>query len=159
MSLLRPRTRSDPAEMGDRTPMLMSIQNPERVLNILRSSTLTSRVVGMGPAGRRSRAPPGGGGAGWDGRAGVPVPPLWWWLAGRSWRSCRNSFALGVGSEGQEHVFEPGALGGPELGEGDASCQGHRPDPSRVGVRAYGAVPCERAGDPGPFEGVREVAR
>src|SRR4051812_37697654 len=40
--------------MGDRTPMLMSIQNPERVLNILRSSTLTSRVVGMGWAVRRA---------------------------------------------------------------------------------------------------------
>ena len=36
--------------------MLMSIQNPERVLNILRSSTLTSRVVGMGRAVRRAGA-------------------------------------------------------------------------------------------------------
>src|SRR3954454_20518861 len=55
-SLWRPRTRSDPAEMGDRTPMLMSIQNPERVLNILRSSTLTRRVVGMGRPVRRTGA-------------------------------------------------------------------------------------------------------
>ena len=45
------------------------------------------------------------------------------------------------------------------LGEGDASCQGHGPHPSRVGVRAYRAVPCERAGDPGLLEGVCEVAR
>src|SRR4051794_41939509 len=42
--------------MGDRAPMLMSIQNPERVLNILRSSTLTSRVAGMGWAVRRDGA-------------------------------------------------------------------------------------------------------
>src|SRR3954447_25188929 len=55
-SLLWPRTRSDPAEMGDRTPMLMSIQKPERVLNILRNSTLTSRVAGMGRAVRRAGA-------------------------------------------------------------------------------------------------------
>ncbi len=48
--------RSDPAEMGDRTPMLMSIQEPERVLNILRSSILTSRVVGMGRTIRRAGA-------------------------------------------------------------------------------------------------------
>ncbi len=34
-----------PVAMTDRTPMLTSIQKPERVLNILRSSTLTSRVV------------------------------------------------------------------------------------------------------------------
>ena len=45
-----------PVAMTDRTPMLMSIQNPERVLNILRSSTLTSRVVGMGWTVRRSGA-------------------------------------------------------------------------------------------------------
>src|SRR3954465_8237976 len=138
--------------MGDREPMLMSIQNPERVLNILRSSTLTSRVVGMGWAVRRA-------GSASMGRGGTIAAAPRWCREGRSWRSCRNSFALGVGSEGQEHVFEPGALGGPELGEGDASCQGHRPDPSRVGVRAYRAVPCDRPGDPGPFEGVREVAR
>jgi hypothetical protein len=37
--------------------------------------------------------------------------------------------------------------------------QGHGPDPSGVGVRADRAVPCERAGDPGLLEGVREVAR
>ena len=121
--------------------MLTSIQNPERVLNILRSSTLTSRVVGMGRAVRRA------------GAASVVVGE------GRSWRSCRNSFALGVGSERQEHVFEPGALGGPELGEGDAGGQGHGPDPSGVGIRADRAVPGERAGDPGLLEGVREVAR
>src|SRR4051794_41816842 len=42
--------------MGDRAPMLMSIQNPERVLNILRSSTLTSRLAGMGRAVRRAGA-------------------------------------------------------------------------------------------------------
>ena len=36
--------------------MLTSIQNPERVLNILRSSTLTSRVVGMGRTTRRAGA-------------------------------------------------------------------------------------------------------
>ena len=36
--------------------MLMSIQKPERVLNILRNSTLTSRVAGMGPAVRRAGA-------------------------------------------------------------------------------------------------------
>ena len=45
-----------PVAMTDRTPMLMSIQNPERVLNILRSSTLTSRVVGMGRTTRRAGA-------------------------------------------------------------------------------------------------------
>ena len=45
-----------PVAMTDRTPMLTSIQNPERVLNILRSSTLTSRVVGMGRAVRRTGA-------------------------------------------------------------------------------------------------------
>ena len=101
-----------------------------------------------------------GGRASWTGRppAGLSDGPGWW-PPGRSWRSCRNSFALGVGSERQEHVFEPGALGGPELGEGDARCQGHGPDPSGVGVRADRAVPGERAGDPGPLEGVREVAR
>jgi pyrimidine deaminase RibD-like protein len=36
--------------------MLMSIQKPERVLNILRSSILTSRVVGMGRMIRRAGA-------------------------------------------------------------------------------------------------------
>ena len=43
-----------PVAMTDRTPMLMSIQNPEQVLNILRSSTLMSRVMGMGWAVRRA---------------------------------------------------------------------------------------------------------
>jgi hypothetical protein len=42
--------------MGDRTPMLTRIQNPDRVLNILRNSTVTSRVVGMGRAVRRTGA-------------------------------------------------------------------------------------------------------
>ena len=51
-----------PVAMTDRTPMLMSIQNPERVLNILRSSTLTSRVVGMGRAVRRAGRPVVAGG-------------------------------------------------------------------------------------------------
>ena len=45
-----------PVAMTDRTPMLTSIQKPERVLNILRSSTLTSRVVGIGRAARRAGA-------------------------------------------------------------------------------------------------------
>ena len=45
-----------PVAPTDRTPMLMSIQKPERVLNILRSSTFTSRVVGMGGAVRRRGA-------------------------------------------------------------------------------------------------------
>jgi hypothetical protein len=36
--------------------MLTSIQKPERVLNILRSSILTSRVVGMGRTTRRAGA-------------------------------------------------------------------------------------------------------
>ena len=120
--------------------MPTSIQNPERVLNILRSSTLTSRLVGMGWAVRRA-----GSASMVSGGTIVAVS--------------RSSFALGVGSECHLHVLEPLASGGPELGEGDASCQGHRPHPSRVGVRAYRAVPCKRAGDPGPFEGVREVAR
>ena len=43
-----------PVAMTDRAPMLMSIQNPERVLNILRSSTLTRRGVGMGRLVRRT---------------------------------------------------------------------------------------------------------
>ena len=36
--------------------MLTSNQNPERVLNILRSSTLTSRLVGIGWTVRRTGA-------------------------------------------------------------------------------------------------------
>ena len=47
-----------PVARTDSTPMLTSIQNPERVSNILRSSILTSRVVGMGPAVRRTGAAP-----------------------------------------------------------------------------------------------------
>ena len=35
----------------------------------------------------------------------------------------------------------------------------HRAPLREVGVRADQAVPCERAGDPGLLEGVREVAR
>ena len=38
--------------------MLTSIQKPERVSNILRSSILTSRVVGMGRTVRRAGAAP-----------------------------------------------------------------------------------------------------
>src|SRR3954453_7235225 len=148
--------------MGDRTPMLMSIQKPERVLNILRNSTLTSRVAGMGRGVRRA------------GAASVVVaggtivavmPPLLWvvvwggWPAGRSWRSCRNSFALSVGGEREKHVFEAGALGRPELGEGDAGGQGHSSDPSGGGIGGGRAVAGERAGDPSLLECVSEVAR
>ena len=50
------KMRTAPVAMTERTPMLTSIQKPERVSNILRSSILTSRVVEMGPAVRRAGA-------------------------------------------------------------------------------------------------------
>src|SRR4029450_3731229 len=114
-----------PVAMTERTPMLMSIQNPKRVLNILRSPILTSRVVGMGRTIRRA-----GAASMVSGEMIVAVMPQ----------------LLRVGCR-------PGATGtcprAPRPG----------PGPGGVAVGAARAVPCERAGDPGLLEGVREVAR
>ena len=44
-----------PVATSESKPMLTSIQKPERVLNILRSSTLIRRAVGMERTAGRSR--------------------------------------------------------------------------------------------------------
>ena len=67
--------------------MLAISQNPERVSNILRSSTAVIRVSGYRL----------------DGRAGDADAGL------LRWRSCRCSFSLGGGGELEEHLFEAGA--------------------------------------------------
>ena len=80
--------------------MLAISQKPERVSNILRSSTAITRVNGIGPGLRVALAD------------GGPVDA--WWC------SCCCSFSLGVGGELEEHLLQAGAVGRPQLGEGDA---------------------------------------
>ena len=78
--------------------MLIMSQKPDRVSNILRISTLTSRLRGT-PGRLVSIA-----------MAVVLMP---WLLRG-------DFFALGVSGELEEHLLEAGALGGSELDQGHA---------------------------------------
>ena len=90
--------------------MLAISQNPERVSNILRSSTRTTRVSGIGADSVRRRC-------GWT--AG-----RWWW------RSCRCPLSLGVGGELEEHLLESAAVGGAQLGERHAAVVAPRARPA-----------------------------
>jgi hypothetical protein len=57
-----------------------------------------------------------------------------------SWRSCHCSFSLSGGGELEEHFLQAGALGGPQLGEGDPRFQCCLADECGVRVGARGAV-------------------
>ena len=61
------------------------------------------------------------------------------------WRSCRCSFSLGVGGELEEHLLEAGAVGGSQLGEGDAGVERDLSRPARRPRRC--AAPPSPVGD------------
>ena len=110
-------------------PMLASSQKPDRVSNILRSSTRDDpATAGSGAgAGRRCRACAAGG------RCAVRCD------GGHA--DC--SFSLGVGGELEEHLLQAGAVGGAQLGEGDAGLRGRPCRPAR-GRRRRAGRRCRR---------------
>ena len=95
--------------------------------------------------------------------------PRWW----RSGWSCCCSFvdglALGLGGELEEHLLQAGAVGGAQLGQGDAGRQGDPADGVGVGVGAERAARrrprrrCRRrpsaCGQPGDVGGRRRPCR
>src|SRR6478752_9851925 len=74
-------------------------------------------------------------------RGRLPPRP---WPGGRWWWSCCCSFTLGVCSELEEHLLEPGAVGGAELGQGQTRAERDLPDLLGGGVGVHAAV---RVGD------------
>ena len=114
--------------------MLAISQNPDRVSNILRSSVVTMRLIGM-----RCTARPQRGGPGRAVEGGHATAPSWWLVAG--------GLALGLGGELEEHLLQAGAVGRAQLDERYAGGEGDGSDLRGFGMGEEAVGPDGGGGD------------